>query len=69
MKRLLFLALALAVSVPALAPASTCTDACDRHFRQQLGICSSTYAGDSELIFLCSQEAQAEHDECIAGCG
>lgn len=69
MKRLMFLAFALVISVPSLAPASTCTDACDRRLGQQLGICTASYAGDSESIYLCSQEAQAEHDECIARCG
>lgn len=68
MKRLLLLGLALAISVPSLAPASTCTDACSRQLSRQLGICSSTYAGDADLIYLCSQEAQAQYEECISGC-
>jgi hypothetical protein len=68
MKRLLFLGLALAVSTPSLAPADPCSDGCSRHFRQQLSICSSTYAGDSEAIYLCSQEAQAEYDSCLSNC-
>jgi hypothetical protein len=68
MKRLLLLGFALVISVPSSAPASPCTDGCRNQFRRQLGICSSHYAGDSDAIYGCSQEAQAQYDECISRC-
>jgi len=68
MKRLLFLSLALAFSASSLVLATPCTDGCSRHLRQQLSICTSTYAGDSDAIYWCSQEAQAEYDYCLSNC-
>jgi hypothetical protein len=69
MKRLFLLGFAFALSLPALAPASPCTDGCSTRLRRQLSICTSNYAGDSELIYQCSQEAQAQYDDCVSGCG
>ena len=68
MKRLLLLGFTLAVSAPSLAPAITCSEACSHHLRRQLSICTSNYAGDSEAIYLCSEEARAEYDSCISNC-
>ena len=71
MKKLGFLFVAvlttgLAIAAPAFA--SLCTDGCQRQRQRALALCSSTYAGDSWLIYQCSQEAQAEYEFCMSNC-
>jgi predicted NAD/FAD-binding protein len=71
MRKLRILLLSLPIVALATTPnavASLCTDGCHYRFNQAVHACGATYAGDSEAIYLCTQDAQAEYDACMAGC-
>ena len=71
MRKLRFLLMGLSTVALATAPnaaASFCTDGCHYRFNQAVHACGSTYAGDSEAIYWCTQDAQAEYNACMATC-
>lgn len=73
MKRVWFLAVALTLAVISghtqIASADACTDCCRAWFDQSTRWCATTYTGDSEAIYQCTQEELALYNSCLDRCG
>lgn len=71
MRKFGFLLLSLAVTALTTAPnafANTCQDICQAQFSRAAHQCVSMYAGDSDLMYWCGQDAQAQYNTCMSYC-